>query len=87
MLSLLVGPCLECGDGRLEPVFDGELSNFLCRNCGACWHPELEWVHFARGLGREERLADGAWRASYTDETPQRALYRAWVRLMEAGSP
>jgi phenylpropionate dioxygenase-like ring-hydroxylating dioxygenase large terminal subunit len=45
--------------------------------------PELEWVRFARGLGREERLANGARRASYTDETPQRALYRAWGRLME----
>jgi benzoate/toluate 1,2-dioxygenase alpha subunit len=49
--------------------------------------PELEWVHFARGLRREERLADGAWRASYTDETPQRALYRAWVRLMDTTAP
>jgi phenylpropionate dioxygenase-like ring-hydroxylating dioxygenase large terminal subunit len=48
--------------------------------------PELEWVRFARGLGREERLANGARRASYTDETPQRALYRAWGRLMQAGA-
>jgi benzoate/toluate 1,2-dioxygenase alpha subunit len=46
--------------------------------------PELEWVHFARGLGREERLGEGVRRASYTDETPQRALYRAWLRLMAA---
>jgi phenylpropionate dioxygenase-like ring-hydroxylating dioxygenase large terminal subunit len=46
--------------------------------------PELEWVRFARGLGREAVAANGARRASYTDETPQRALYRAWVRLMDA---
>ncbi|HEY7067174.1 MAG TPA: SRPBCC family protein, partial [Chloroflexota bacterium] len=46
--------------------------------------PELEWVRFARGLGREERLGEGVRRASYTDETPQRALYRAWLRLMAA---
>jgi benzoate/toluate 1,2-dioxygenase alpha subunit len=47
--------------------------------------PELEWVRFARGLGREELLPNGARRASYTDETPQRAMYRAWVRFMEGG--
>jgi phenylpropionate dioxygenase-like ring-hydroxylating dioxygenase large terminal subunit len=45
--------------------------------------PELEWVRFARGLGREEIGPSGERTALYTDETPQRALYRAWVRLME----
>lgn len=44
LLAALVGPCPECGDGRLEAVFDGEGTNFLCRSCGCCWHPELDWV-------------------------------------------
>lgn len=44
-LSLLVGPCPECGNGRLQTVHDGEATNFLCLACGNCWHPELEWVN------------------------------------------
>ena len=44
-LSLLVGPCPECGHGRLRPVSDGERTNFLCERCGSCWHPELAWVN------------------------------------------
>ena len=43
-LRLLIGPCPNCGNGRLDAVFDGELTNFLCSRCGHCWHPELEWV-------------------------------------------
>lgn len=43
-LSMLVGPCPERGNGRLQPVADGEQTNFLCATCGKCWHPELEWV-------------------------------------------
>jgi hypothetical protein len=43
-LALVVGPCPECGNGKLDAVFDQELINFLCRNCGCCWHPELDWV-------------------------------------------
>jgi len=44
MLAGLIGPCPECGNGRLEAVFDGETSNLLCRSCGNCWHSELSWV-------------------------------------------
>lgn len=39
------GPCPACGNGRLEAVFDGDLTNFLCCNCGSCWRTELGWVH------------------------------------------
>lgn len=45
LLAGLVGPCPDCGNGRLIAVTDGELVNFLCPGCGACWHPELDWVH------------------------------------------
>ena len=44
-LALLVGPCPDCDNGRLEAVTDREMTNFLCGECGACWHPELDWVH------------------------------------------
>lgn len=43
-LADLIGPCPECGNGRLEAVVDDEgTTNFLCRECGSCWHTELEW--------------------------------------------
>ena len=40
LLAGLIGPCPACGNGRLRVVFDGELTNFLCLECQACWHPE-----------------------------------------------
>lgn len=43
-LALLVGPCPECGNGRLRAVDEGAATNFLCMACGVCWHPELDWV-------------------------------------------
>ncbi|HET7722346.1 MAG TPA: hypothetical protein VFK43_20440 [Acidimicrobiales bacterium] len=33
--------CLNCGPVELQPVFDGEITNFYCDLCGACWHFEL----------------------------------------------
>ncbi len=44
LLAGLVGPCPECNNGTLQAVFDGERTNFVCHNCGRCWHPELDWV-------------------------------------------
>ena len=44
MLASLVGPCPRCGHGLLQAVFDGELTNFVCTECNACWHGELAWV-------------------------------------------
>lgn len=45
LLARLVGPCPTCGNGRLEPVSDGELVNFFCATCRDCWHPEMARVH------------------------------------------
>ena len=43
-LAHLIGPCPECGNGRLQAVVDKEgTTNFVCRECGGCWHAELEW--------------------------------------------
>jgi hypothetical protein len=44
VLASVVGPCPICGNGRLRAVFDGELTNFLCIQCKACWHGDLTWV-------------------------------------------
>lgn len=44
MLAGRIGPCPTCGNGQLTPVSDGEDTNFLCRDCGACWHVCLGWV-------------------------------------------
>lgn len=44
LLAGLVGPCPECRNGTLEAVSDGDQTNFLCVNCGRCWHPEMAWV-------------------------------------------
>ena len=42
-----------------------------------------EWLMMNRGLFREELRADGSLVGQFTDETPQRALYRRWLSLME----
>lgn len=43
-LAKLIGPCPDCGNGRLTPAVDVEgTANFLCLECGCCWHAELEW--------------------------------------------
>jgi nitroimidazol reductase NimA-like FMN-containing flavoprotein (pyridoxamine 5'-phosphate oxidase superfamily) len=39
-----VDACRSCGWARLLPVNDGELTNFLCPNCGVCWHVEQGWM-------------------------------------------
>ena len=44
----------------------------------------LDWIILSRGLHREARRDNGA-EAHYTDETPQRAIYREWRRLMTMG--
>ena len=36
--------CLKCGPVELQPVFDGELTNFYCDLCGSCWHFEFGFV-------------------------------------------
>jgi hypothetical protein len=36
--------CQDCGLNVMEAVSDGEMTNFRCVSCGACWHVELGWV-------------------------------------------
>ena len=38
LYRMVVGPCPECGNGRVKAVSDGERTNVLCPACGACWH-------------------------------------------------
>lgn len=35
--------CPGCGSSYLR-VVDGEVTNFLCRECGSCWHRESDGV-------------------------------------------
>lgn len=44
----------------------------------------MEWLVMSRGLDREVAGADGRREGHYSDETPQRAIYREWARLMGA---
>ena len=41
------------------------------------------WLIFQRGLHREERLPDGTLRGQVTDETPQRAMWQHWLKVMQ----
>ena len=43
----------------------------------------MDWVRLSRGLQREVVEPGGKRVGAYTDETPQRALYHGWLRLME----
>ena len=42
----------------------------------------MEWLILSRGMHREKVHPDGEREAIYSDETPQRAIYREWARLM-----
>lgn len=42
----------------------------------------VEWLILERGFEREQELPSGDLTADHTDETPQRAIHRAWKRLM-----
>jgi hypothetical protein len=72
-VCLLIGPCPECGNGRLEPVVDGVTRNFLCRDCGNCWHAEFEWVH------RVNPEACPGCPARHVCQTARRAFATSWT--------
>ena len=47
-VHLLPGPlerCPQCDRPDLETVSDGDITNFFCQSCLACWHLELGFVH------------------------------------------
>jgi len=44
----------------------------------------LEWFYFSRGMETENIEASGERSSDPTHELPQRAIFREWVRLMEA---
>lgn len=47
--------------------------------------PGLEFVSLSRGLGKEESLPGGERVGHHSDETPQRAFWRAWQQRMSEG--
>lgn len=42
--------CLECGCDEMEAVSDGDMTNFICTRCHACWHYELGEVTLVHPL-------------------------------------
>lgn len=48
--------------------------------------PGLEFITLSRGLGEEEVSPDGERIGHHSDETPQRAFWRAWRERMASGS-
>lgn len=42
---LLLDACPACDGAAITLVSDGEDTNFLCADCGRCWHVELGRVH------------------------------------------
>lgn len=44
----------------------------------------LEWVTLSRGVGKEDVLPSGERRGHHSDETPQRAFWRAWQSRLAA---
>ena len=91
-LACTLGPCPQCGNGRLEVVFDGQDRNLLCPRCGACWHAEMDGAHRVDALacpGCSERdtctTARLAWAAAVDPPTVLEG--RRYVLTDETGSP
>jgi hypothetical protein len=45
--GIVPGPpktCPSCGEPAPEAVWDGSRTNFLCHQCGTCWHLGMGWV-------------------------------------------
>jgi hypothetical protein len=63
--------CPACRAETLTAVTDGDVTNFVCEECGRCWHLELGWVHrvdprTCGGCGREDRCID-VWSADHPE--------------------
>jgi len=37
--------CPGCGSSNVRGVLAGDRTNFLCRECGCCWHLEADNFH------------------------------------------
>ena len=49
--------CPDCGKEEFVVVIDGDIVDFRCTACDACWHVELGWV-------RRVDLANGSERGA-----------------------
>lgn len=58
---------------------------FVCVQEGVHAEGADPWMIMTRGFKTEETMANGARRGLPTDETPQRGLYREYLRLMSEG--
>jgi hypothetical protein len=46
---------------------------------------DMEWIVLSRSVDREEVASTGQRVAAFDAESPQRALYREWLKLMGRG--
>lgn len=58
-----------------------DIEIFVCSQAGLTTSPS-PWLEFSRGMHREYVTDEGETVAHSTDETPQRSIYRQWIRLM-----
>lgn len=58
-----------------------DIEVFVCAQTGAAVTQD-SWLEFSRGLHRESINEFGEITGHSTDETPQRSLYREWMRLL-----
>ena len=69
-----VAHCFGLANPSDLEIFHGNQTGLLARH--------MEWLVLSRGMGKEERGANGENVGIYADETPQRAFYRQWAMLM-----
>ncbi len=63
--------------GMVNPA---DLEMFAANQTGL--HADMDWLQLCRGMEMEEVLPSGERVGQHSDETPQRAFYRAWQQLM-----
>ena len=63
--------------GMVNPA---DLEMFAANQTGL--HADMDWLQLCRGMEMEEVLPSGERVGQHSDETPQRAFYRAWQQVM-----
>ena len=61
-------------------VNPADLEMFASNQTGL--HADMDWLELCRGIEMEDVLPSGERVGQHSDETPQRAFYRAWQQVM-----
>ena len=67
--------------GMVNPA---DLEMFAANQTGL--HADMDWLELCRGIEMEEVRPSGERVGQHSDETPQRAFYRAWQQVMSQSS-